>query len=86
MACNFSIPFSGPADQVLGRAKAAVHSQGGTFNGNNDQGSFQVSVFGNAIKGSYTVSGQDLNIQIDSKPFLLPCSAIEGFLRSQVGA
>jgi hypothetical protein len=86
MACNFSIPFSGSADTVLARAKSAVQSQGGAFNGNNEQGNFQVTVFGNTIKGSYSVKGQDLNINIDSKPFLLPCSAIEGFLKQQVGA
>ena len=83
-ACNFSIPFSGEATSVLAKAKAAVQKQGGTFDGDTNSGSFSVSVFGNAIAGSYTVAASNMNIVIDSKPFLVPCSAIEGFLKSQI--
>jgi len=83
-ACNFSISFSGPVESVLNKARTAVQSQHGTFNGDNNSGQFDVSVFGNTIRGSYTVIGNALDIAIDSKPFLLPCSAIEGFLRSQL--
>lgn len=82
--CNFSIPFSGNAESVLGKAKAAVQGQGGAFVGDNASGAFQVSVFGSAIRGSYRVSGQTLNIVIESKPFMVPCSTIEGFLRNQL--
>lgn len=85
-ACNFSIPFSGPVEAVLNKARTAVQSQNGTFNGDNNNGRFEVSVFGNTIKGSYAVIGSALDIAIDSKPFLLPCSAIEGFLRSQLAS
>jgi hypothetical protein len=84
MACNFSIPFSGSPAEILGKAKSAVQSQGGAFRGDENSGMFQISVMGSAIKGSYTVSGQDLNITIDSKPFLIPCNTIEGFLRNQI--
>lgn len=83
-ACNFSIPFAGSAQDVLNKAKSAVQSQGGNFEGDTNQGNFNVTVFGNTIAGSYTVVGQNLDIVIDSKPFLLPCSAIEGFLKSQI--
>ena len=84
MACNFSIPFSGSPQDVLGRAKSAVNKQGGAFQGDENSGLFQVNVLGSAIKGSYTVSGQELNITIDSKPFLIPCGTIENFLRNQI--
>jgi hypothetical protein len=84
MACNFSIPFSGSPADVLTRAKSAVQNQGGAFRGDDSSGAFQISVMGSSIKGSYTVSGQDLNITIDSKPFLIPCNTIEGFLRNQI--
>ncbi|MDB5197841.1 MAG: hypothetical protein JWP88_2212 [Flaviaesturariibacter sp.] len=83
-ACNFSIPFSGEATSVLAKAKAAVQKQGGKFEGDTSSGQFSVSVFGNDIAGSYTVADSNMNIVIDSKPFLVPCSAIEGFLKSQI--
>ncbi len=84
-ACNFSIPFSGSAQDVLHKAKSSVQSQGGNFNGDETGGAFDVSVFGNAIKGSYSVTQQNLDIIIDSKPLLIPCSLIESFLKNQIG-
>ena len=61
-----------------------MQSQGGTFEGDASAGHFQVSVFGSNITGSYTVAGQDMTIRIEDKPFLIPCSTIEGFLRNQL--
>ena len=83
-ACNFTIPFTGDAERVLEKAKGAVEKQSGEFTGNTEQGNFYVSFFGQEIRGSYNVSGTDLNIIIDDKPFMVPCSAIESFLKSQV--
>lgn len=84
MACEFSIPFSGDPESVLAKARKAVEGQGGNFNGDTSRGDFQVSVFGNKIVGDYTVSGQTMNINITDKPFMVPCSAIEGFLKNQL--
>ncbi|MBD0332528.1 MAG: hypothetical protein ICV66_07720 [Chitinophagaceae bacterium] len=83
-ACNFTIPFTGDSQKVLNQARSAVQSQGGTFNGDANSGNFKVAVFGNKIEGSYTVSGQNLNITIDSKPFFVPCNTIENFLSKQI--
>ncbi len=84
-ACNFSISFSGSASEVYNRAKASVEGEGGAFNGDESGGTFDVSVFGNSIAGSYSVTGQNMDIVIDTKPFLIPCSTIEGFLKNQIG-
>ena len=62
-----------------------MQSQGGNFSGDTNAGEFDVTVFGNTIKGAYTVAGTELNIVINEKPFLLPCSTIEGFLKGQLG-
>lgn len=79
-ACNFSVPFTKSATDILDRAKQTIESQSGNFNGDETNGSFDVSVFGNTVKGSYTVEGQTLLIEITEKPFLVPCSMIESFL------
>jgi hypothetical protein len=84
MACEFSIPFSGTPETVLAKARSAVQGQGGTFTGDANGGNFDVTAFGNTISGSYTLSGQNLMIKILSKPFFLPCSTIEGFLKNQL--
>ena len=82
--CTFSIPFTGNAEIILAKAKTAVESQGGDFNGDINSGNFEVSVFTNFIKGHYSVSGQYLNLTITDKPFLIPCSTIESLLRSKI--
>ena len=84
MACDFSIPFSGNSESVLAKAKKAVQGQGGSFNGDESKGDFIVSVFGNKIIGNYIVNGQTLNVVITDKPFMVPCNAIEGFLKNQI--
>lgn len=79
-ACNFSVPFTKSATDILDKAKQTIESQNGTFTGDENNGSFDVSVFGNTVIGSYTVQGQNLVIEITEKPFLVPCSMIESFL------
>lgn len=84
MACNFEIPFSeAPAEAVV-KARNAVESQQGVFNGDERAGNFEVTVFGNTIRGHYTVQGQVLHLTITEKPFLVPCSMIESFLKSHI--
>jgi hypothetical protein len=84
MACEFSILFNGAPDAVLAKARSAIQGQGGTFTGDSNSGAFDVTVLGNTINGSYIVSGQTLQIRILSKPFFLPCSTIEGYLKNQL--
>jgi hypothetical protein len=82
--CTFSIPFTGDAESILAKAKAAIESQNGNFTGDANSGNFEVSVFGNSIKGYYNVSGQNLNLTITDKPFLISCSTIESLLKSRI--
>ena len=84
MSCKFNLPFSEPAETAVGKARAAVESQNGIFNGDISSGNFEVTVFGNTIKGNYTVAGQILKLEITDKPFFVPCSTIESFLVKQI--
>lgn len=79
-ACNFTIPFSGSPVDVLQKAQAAIRDQGGLFLGDATSGIFELTVLGSSIKGSFNISGQDLNVAIDSKPFMIPCSTIQSYL------
>jgi hypothetical protein len=82
--CSFAIQFTGTPDEIYNKAKNAVQKQGGTFSGDVNSGDFSISVFGK-ISGRYSVSGQQLNIDIDDKPMMIPCAAIENALKSQIG-
>jgi hypothetical protein len=83
-ACKFNIPFSGSAEEILNKAKATVEKQGGEFKGNNETGSFHVSAMGNTIAGSYAVTGNDIEMTIDTKPFFISCDMVESFLKSKL--
>lgn len=79
-ACNFSIPFSGSPADILNRAEAAIRDQGGHFRGGDMSGAFHLPVLGSDIRGSYNISGQELIVTIDSKPFMIPCGTIQSYL------
>ena len=86
-ACNnFNIPFSGSSADILNRAEAAIHDQGGHFQGDHTSGAFQLTVLGSEIRGSYHMSGQELVVTIDSKPFMIPCSTIQSYLTKYLEA
>jgi hypothetical protein len=82
-ACNFIIPVT-ETGAALSKIQKAVTQQGGTFSGNETAGNISVSLFGSTITGTYQVKPDALDITITEKPFLLPCNAIEGFLKKQL--
>ena len=82
--CKISIPFSGSVSGTIVKAKAAIENQNGIFTGDEYSGEFEVSVFGNIIKGNYNVDGKVLNLVITHKPFFVPCSTIESILIKEI--
>lgn len=82
--CTFKVDFSGSSEVILQKAKDAVLSQGGFFEGDSTNGVFKVNLLSNDIEGSYTIVGQILELTIDKKPIFIPCTAIEGYLKSKL--
>jgi len=78
--CEFKVPFKGSAEEIMNKAKDAVESQGGTFNGDLVAGDFNVSLLSNKVSGKYVVEGNEMTLTIFEKPMFVPCSAIESFL------
>lgn len=85
MSCIFKVPLVGSAEEILNKTKTAVESQGGIFEGDQFKGSFSVSLLSNTVEGSYSVIGNELELDIQKKPAFLPCSAIESFLVKKLG-
>lgn len=84
MACKFQLPFSSPVETAVQKARAAVEGQNGLFNGDSTSGEFELTVFGNFIKGNYTIDGQVLNLEVTDKPLFVPCGMIESFLKKEI--
>jgi hypothetical protein len=82
--CNFKLPFTESPTVVISRAKAAIQNHNGVFNGDEKSGDFDITVFGNTIKGIYSVNEQILNLTITHKPFFVPCSTIENLLLKEI--
>lgn len=82
--CQFTIAFSGEAETIVEKAKSAVVSQGGFFEGDTQQGKFSISLMSTTVTGTYNVEGDQLTMIITEKPIFLPCSAIEGYLSNKL--
>jgi hypothetical protein len=84
MACNIIIPLTKSPDEIISKAKQAIESQGGSFSGDNLQGNFSVPVPLGKVAAEYSISGQQLQINVTQKPFIVSCRKIESFLREQL--
>jgi hypothetical protein len=78
--CEFKVSFKESAEEIMNKAKSAVESQGGTFNGDLVAGDFNVSLLSNKVSGKYSVEGNEMTLTIFEKPMFIPCNAIESFL------
>ena len=82
--CNFSIPFEVGVGTLVNKARTTVQGQGGSFDGDDNSGQFNVSVFGSTIAGTYNIIGNEMQVQITDKPFMIPCSTIESYLKNHL--
>lgn len=83
MSCKIEIPFKESPAEAIGKARTAVLNQNGNFDGDDYLGNFDVTVMGNRVAGKYRIEGQILLLDVTEKPFFVPCSMIESFLRNQ---
>ena len=78
--CDLIIPFTDAPVNMIQNLNSKAESQGGTLTGDVFSGAINVPIMGSYISGSYTIAGQQMNLTIDHKPFLISCSQIESFL------
>jgi len=86
-SCNtFTIPFQNAATAVIANIKAQVEAQGGTFNGNTQNGQFDVPTPVGQISGTYQINTpQQIDVTITHKPFLLPsCDQIQNYIQDHI--
>ena len=84
MACEISIPVAASAAELFMKVKEAIEKNGGTITGDELSGSFHIKIMG-TIAGSYTTTGDMMNIIVENKPLFISCGQIESFLRSRLG-
>lgn len=79
--CEFSVQFSASAIEVADKARSAIAKAGGSFDGNEESGRFDVSTPLGLIRGSYVIQHPFIYVKITSKPFLVGCGMIEKQLK-----
>ena len=84
MACTFTIDIRIPAPDVVSSVKNKVEAQGGSFNGDSAAGNFEVPLLGSRVIGSYSVTGQQMTVNISDKPFFISCNQIRSFIEGQL--
>jgi hypothetical protein len=83
--CTFEVNVNGSADAVVEKARGLIQEAGGTFDGGQETGQYSLKLPLGQVLGTYFVQGNTIGFRIDKKPMLLPCSAIESYLRSRIG-
>lgn len=83
-ACNFNISFAQTAEELTARARKAISSGGGAFNGDATNGDFQMPTPVGAITGNYTINNSVIEITITDKPFFISCKRIQEELQKQL--
>jgi hypothetical protein len=80
MACSFTIPFAGTAGSLIATIRNKILANNGSFGGDDATGSFSIQAIGATIEGSYAISGNEMMITIQRKPFFVSCNMIKDYV------
>ncbi|MDB5246801.1 MAG: hypothetical protein JWQ40_1195 [Segetibacter sp.] len=84
MACIIKIGFEKTPEEIINKAKLAIEGQNGTFTGDSTRGSFRVAVPLGSVAAEYIISGNELEVTVTKKPFIVSCRKIESFLKDHI--
>lgn len=86
MPCNFTFEYTKPKTEMVSKLEAAILGQQGSFQGDETSGEFSFSALGFSFRGNYTVSGDQIAVQVTDKPFLVSCGKIESEIKKYMTA
>ena len=86
MACYFTISVEQPIALLIEKARKGITSNGGTFEGDTNRGSYSIPVPTGTIRGNYTVTDQEIAFEITAKPAIPTCKRIEKELRDYLSS
>ena len=82
MGHSFTIKLTDEISSVLGRVRSEITGSGGRFEGNTEYGSFDGKSVLGSIKGEYRcIAGNEIEITITHKPFIVPYGRIESEIK-----
>jgi hypothetical protein len=86
MSHSFTIQIIDEMSSVLKKIESEIVRGGGSFQGNPENGSFNVKSVLGTIKGEYCcITGTEIRITIKEKPFILSYGIIESQVKEYFG-
>ena len=82
--CSFSFEFPISAEDLVRRVDEAIEKAGGELSGDSSEGAYYIPTPIGPITGTYTVTGQTIQIEVTQKPVILTCNMIGGKLNDIV--
>ena len=82
--CSFKFNIQSNLAEIINNVKLKIENEGGSFTGDVSEGNFNLPTPVGAIEGNYSVSENELKIDITKKPMMLPCSMIESELEKRL--
>ncbi len=82
--CKFHFDFKGSGESLVAAIRSHVTRAGGELNGSATDGSFSLSTPVGAFRGTYSISGQTIFLEVLEKPFFVPCGTIEARLAGYI--
>jgi len=80
MACSFTIPFAGTASRLVATIRSKILANNGNFSGDDTTGNFSIQAVGATIEGTYAISGNEIGITVQKKPFFFSCNMIQDYV------
>lgn len=84
MGCKFGITYSGNLDNLYTLAIEEIKHYDAQYTGSKSGGTFIINVLGGTFEGRFIINGNTVDWEIKKKPFFIPCSLIENFLRNHI--
>ena len=82
--CSFKFNIDSNPARIINNVKIKIENEGGSFTGDENEGNFKLPTPVGSIEGNYSVSDNELKIDITKKPMMLPCSMIEAELKKRL--
>ena len=82
--CSFKFNIDSNSTEIINKVKFKVENEGGSFAGDESKGNFNLPTPVGVVEGNYSVTDNELEIDITKKPGILPCSMIESELEKRL--
>ncbi len=84
--CQFNYQLKEPVAVLLAQIQQLAKEYGGGFQGDESSGQISLTMLIGTIAGEYTIAGDQLQLTITKKPFLVGCATIDATIRQYLPA